>query len=142
MVNPDDPYPPPPHALSPTARIPQAVKRVIEIVESKGGTATFRMHGRTNRDRLAEIRDAIPAHKYLAQMVWFDSDSPAAKRPRKHHENWLYVRRVDLAGSRKISTENPQIASIQQAGWDREAEEEQLRRRLDEPAPDPPETPN
>ncbi len=142
MVKPDDPYRPPPHALSPTARIPQAVERVIEIVEKKGGTATFRMHGRTNRDRLAEIRDAIPAHKYLAEMVWFDSDSPAAKYRRKHHENRLHVRRIDLVGPRQISTENPQLASIQQDGWDREAEEEQLRSRLYEPTPDPPETPN
>ena len=142
MVNPDNPIRQPPHALSPTARIPQAVERVIKIVESQGGAATFRMHGRTNRNSLAKIRDAIPADKYLAQLVWFDSDSPAAKRRRKHHENWLYVRRVDVVGPRKISTENPQIASIQQAGWDREAEEEQLRRRLEEPAPDPPQTPN
>jgi hypothetical protein len=138
-----DPYPRNPHGISPTARLPQTVKRVVSKVEAEGGRASFRLHGRRNRERLEEIKDALP-HEYAADLVWFDSDSPAGVRRRKKREMWLYVQRADLAGPREINEGSPTHTDLI-AQYGKQVEAEKARFRREYPGwrhnSDPPHTP-
>ena len=125
-----DPYPREPHGISPTARLPQAVKRVVAKVEEEGGRASFRLHGRTNRLRLQDIKEALP-DEYVSDLIHFDSDSPAAARRRKTGEMWLYVQRADSAGPREvIDGPPPQVDLITRYGEQVEAEKARLRREV------------
>jgi len=119
-------YPNDLHRVSRLARPEQLIEWAISTVESDGGTATFTGFGRSEKRLLQHLKRGLPTD-YVADLIRFDSDSPAARKRTRTREMRLYVRRRDLAGERVITNEVPQVGLIERYGRELEAERQRLR---------------